>query len=521
MKQQSDNGLLPPLHPLLAKEGKEGRFRQIVHSDCRWLSLVAILLAGGLALPAEAARIHPKAGSTAATFLKIGAGARAVAMGEAFGALADDASAVYWNPAGLVQLTQKEFTAMHDESYQNMRFAFLGYAHPLGPRQALGLSGSGLLLGNDLERRSGVGESIPETPLTPVEGNFGADDLSAALSYAWRPTAPVSFGLTMKALRQRIDQEKGQSLAMDAGLLYQFPGTAVRGAAVLQNFGPGLTLRDQSYDLPMNVKLGLAWRPRPNADVTFDINQPNDNYMRFHMGGEYRPLDFFALRAGLKYRLNGNELGGLSGVSVGGGFKFRGAGVDYAFVPAEDIGHTHRVSLTFRFGSKGGSAAAAPPVRVEDESIPFRLVIKSLKDNTTYQVLAEAARPSDFYRIVFNVAPQTWEDKRLSLFETEPLDNPGGERRLYKMATFTHNFSTPLAKIGLAFRVKRRWLEENGIDARAVSLGRLEGSNTLVQPTSVRAENNEYVSYRADIDGEGPLVIFGTPAAPPAALPPQ
>jgi len=69
-------------------------------------------------------------GTTAAQFLKIGVGARAVAMGGAFSAVADNIDAIYWNPAGLSRLEKREFTASHAEMFESTRLDFLAYAHP-------------------------------------------------------------------------------------------------------------------------------------------------------------------------------------------------------------------------------------------------------------------------------------------------------------------------------------------------------------------------------------------------------
>ncbi len=65
-----------------------------------------------------------------ASFLNIGVGARALGMGGAYTALADDANALYWNAAGLSRLEKREFTASHAEMYESTRLDYLAYAHP-------------------------------------------------------------------------------------------------------------------------------------------------------------------------------------------------------------------------------------------------------------------------------------------------------------------------------------------------------------------------------------------------------
>ena len=104
--------------------------------------------------------IPPNAGTTSATFLKSGVGSRAVSMGNAFGGLADDITAMYWNPAGRAQLTNREFSVTHNESFQGIRDDFAGYAFPY-KNGVLGIAAYGLYTPNDLERRSGLAIEEP------------------------------------------------------------------------------------------------------------------------------------------------------------------------------------------------------------------------------------------------------------------------------------------------------------------------------------------------------------------------
>ena len=80
-----------------------------------------------------------RAGTAAAQFLKIGVGGRATAMGESFVAIANDASALYWNPAGIVQFENNELVISHIDWLVDIKHEFVGYVHKLNNVSALGI----------------------------------------------------------------------------------------------------------------------------------------------------------------------------------------------------------------------------------------------------------------------------------------------------------------------------------------------------------------------------------------------
>ncbi|MDH5174640.1 MAG: PorV/PorQ family protein, partial [Elusimicrobiota bacterium] len=142
-----------------------------------------------------------KVGTTGATFLKIEAGARPVAMGGAFVAVADDANTTYWNPAGLALLEEREITAMHNEWLEGMRYEFLGYVQPIKSEkggQGFGISAMGLYT-TGLEQRT--------TETTEPEGTFAAYDIAVAGAYACKISEAISIGANAKLIHQRIESE--------------------------------------------------------------------------------------------------------------------------------------------------------------------------------------------------------------------------------------------------------------------------------------------------------------------------
>ena len=126
-----------------------------------------------LFLSAAAARADDE-GTSTANFLKIGTGARPVGMGGAFCAVADDATAAYWNPAGLAALRVPEVSAMHLKWFQDTNYQFLSYAHPLGGKSTIGGSVYYLSV-DDIQGYNAWGDK------TSV---YEASDRMVALSYA-------------------------------------------------------------------------------------------------------------------------------------------------------------------------------------------------------------------------------------------------------------------------------------------------------------------------------------------------
>ncbi|MFH1367755.1 MAG: PorV/PorQ family protein [Elusimicrobiota bacterium] len=307
-------------------------------------------------LPSDAfgVTIHPKAGTTSATFLKLGVGSRPNAMGGTFAGLADDVTAMYWNPAGLGRLKNPELHLTHNEVFENIRHDFAAYCFPKW-NGMLGIAIFGLYMPKDIEKRGGLNESDPYEPISPVEGYFTAYDMAAQVSYGRKYRKNTFTGASFKVIRQTIDTESAYGAALDLGILHQFESAPLSAGFVIQHIGTPIKFINTGYDLPLNIKLGAAYRWNERLMTTLDFNQPNDNYLFTSAGMEYSILRFMAVRAGYKYRLNGLELGDLSGLSAGVGFIFPLTNsrlkFDYAFLPYGVLGNSHRISIGVEFGN--------------------------------------------------------------------------------------------------------------------------------------------------------------------------
>jgi long-subunit fatty acid transport protein len=285
-----------------------------------------------------------KVGTTTANFLKIEAGGRPVGMGGAFVAVCDDVNALYWNPAGLVQLKDREFIAVHTFWLEQISHDYLACAIPLKDKFAYGVQIIYLGTG-DIDRRTATGIS---------DGKASVADYSVGGSLAWKLKENISIGLTIKGIQMNLDKNKGSGFAADIALLDKVIDNLSIGF-MLQNFGQRISAVNTSEDLPTNIKTGLAYRmPGNKLLLAGDIDIPNDQAMRFHLGGEYQLDPTFALRLGFEDTgTQGNSSGMTAGISVSEdsveellNVKMK---LDYAWLYLGELGSTHHIALSLKF----------------------------------------------------------------------------------------------------------------------------------------------------------------------------
>lgn len=313
-----------------------------------WAWILAAWLAF-LALPAYAAKTT---GTSGAQFLKLGAGARAGGMADSFSAIADDANAAYYNPAGLSQLTGTQLAGAHTSYFQDISYEVLNFAYPWSRRErfsrhVLALGVYSLSVG-DIQRR------VSDT--TEAIGTFGASDGAYGLTYAFAFDRRLSLGLTGKYLVQSIDSYKASAFAADAGALYKLNPEAERPvsfSAVLRNAGSRPSFAGGVSDpLPVSGTLGLGYEVLPNAmKLNLDVTKYRDTDVFAALGGEYvkhfRDEVAAALRFG--YTSHHKEIDGFNGLALGAGMAFHKAGFDFAWLPFGNLGNTFRYSLVVKF----------------------------------------------------------------------------------------------------------------------------------------------------------------------------
>ncbi|OGS01657.1 MAG: hypothetical protein A2V88_10840 [Elusimicrobia bacterium RBG_16_66_12] len=324
-------------------------------------TLFAALLAAAPTGPAAAAGSQ-EGGATSAAFLKLGADARAAGMGTAVSADVSDASAVFWNPAGLAALRYRHATFSHSASYQTTFQDFLAYAQPLeAPRSRNPREGDlrpdqlGSLAVAVLYNNSGSLQEVDNTGV-PTGRSFTPQDVAAMLGWGSALGGGVDAGITAKYIYSKISAS-AETGAVDLGARWR---TVVFGtemgyslAVVARNVGGALKFHEASDPLPLTVVIGQSLRPLRSLTLTADAIQPRDRSAYASFGAEWRaPMTAGitgALRAGYDGRLKSGDVSGVTGVALGGGLGFERLGFDYAWSPAGELGVTHRLSLSYRF----------------------------------------------------------------------------------------------------------------------------------------------------------------------------
>lgn len=323
---------------------------------------LALVLALVVAAPARAqfSLGQQRAGTSSATFLKIAVGARATALGESFVAVANDPSAIYWNPAGLASLQRPELAISHVEWPADVKYEHLAYVLPVRR------------LGGSVAFQLGVlSTEIDETTELQPFGtgrSFFYSDMVMGAAYARRWTDKLLVGAGLKYLREDlgsdVDGPTSSAVLFDVGSIYYLGYGSVRIATSLSNFGSqlrpagdyvspytGETFAYTAYDSPTMFRYGLAFeaieRASQRLTYSLEIDQPADNQQIIKSGLEWSYKRMFALRSG--YNFNADALRYSAGAGFAGGFGNLQGELDYAYTDGQALGAVHRVTFGVRF----------------------------------------------------------------------------------------------------------------------------------------------------------------------------
>jgi len=315
-----------------------------------------------------------KVATGTAQFLKLGAGARGTALGDAYAAMANDVSAMYWNPAGIQKIGKLSLGVAQTDLFADITYNYLGVSYPVSPNNTIGVSVLYLSSG-DIER------TTIEDPMGTGE-TFNTAHSSFGLTFARSLTQRFDIGLTLKYLTERLYREKASTIAFDVGSQFDTGIYGLKIGMVLANFGgkmkfdgpdlnrdinnpetgasydAGGRLKTEEWPIPLIFRLGvmidilggdseIKQSEKNRLTLNLEGNDPVDHYLRYNIGLEYEWNELIALRGG--YKDNYDE----ADYTAGFGIDFRKIGVnarlDYAFNNYGLLGYVHNYSIEFNF----------------------------------------------------------------------------------------------------------------------------------------------------------------------------
>lgn len=318
---------------------------------------------------AQSTETVSKKGSTAANFLTIGMGARAQAMGSSYVAVAEDPTALYWNPAGIARARGFQFAFDHTEWIADLKYNFFAATYSSEDYGTIGFSFTS----------SDYGE-IEVTTVDYQNGNgifYSVKDGSVSLAYAINLTDNFSVGFNPKVIYQSIWNTSAYSLALDMGVLYNTPFEGFTLGMSISNYGSKMKLdgislnttkdpdeensgnnsritakyETKPWEIPVLFRFGIKYDVIKNEDsrliLTADALHPNDDHESINLGTEYVFHDFLAIRAGYKsLMLVDSE----ESYSFGGGIKQLVAGnlnvsIDYAYSDFGRLKNAQKITI--------------------------------------------------------------------------------------------------------------------------------------------------------------------------------
>ena len=324
--------------------------------------------------------------TTSAAFLEIGPGARSLGMGSAYVSVANDASSLYWNPAGIVNVSRPEVQSFYTPWLVETDYYYNTAVVPLGPYGNLGFSFTAITMDEMIVR------TVQDPEPSDYGQKFDAGNISMGIAYAKKLTDRFSFGFQTKFIQESIWQMNAQGFAVDIGTLFITKRDLRIGMSV-SNFGGKLGMEGNNtlvdIDVDENIygnndridgNLGTAKWPLPlmfrfgiSREFTFASNMkclfavdaihPNNNPEYLNIGLEYSAMDMVFLRVGKShtfYELSFQEddqnisIGPEQGISFGAGVKYqipRGPmiNIDYVFTDFGIFNNIEGYSISFTF----------------------------------------------------------------------------------------------------------------------------------------------------------------------------
>jgi hypothetical protein len=308
----------------------------------------------------------------AGEFISIGVGGRALGLGSAYVALANDVTAGYWNPAGLSKIDYPQFILMHDEQFGSLvNHDYGAAAIPLGRTASLGISVIRVGV-DDIPDTRNAGLDINGNPtsdfsqLSRLDPNrvsyFSSADWALFLTYARTVDEEFSYGANVKFIRRDMGEFGATGVGFDLGALWS-PIADLSLGATVQDVTTTLVAWNTGKNelISPTLKLGSAYRinelggqftPVVQCDFRFENRRSASTFHVGRISGD--------LHGGLEYLFKGIAAlrAGYSDVgqwTFGAGVHLPKLMIDYSFAKFDAIdqpGNTHRISVIFTLESE-------------------------------------------------------------------------------------------------------------------------------------------------------------------------
>jgi len=272
--------------------------------------MIGIFLILSILASTAGGQVGMGAGTSSAEILNAEIGSRATSLGGAFTAFSDDATAPFWNPSGLSNLSNLEIKFGHSSWYQDISINYLGAAIPISSRL---MSGVGVAY---VDYGDFQAYSADDQPM----GEFSGHNIVLSLSLSYKVAEQISLGLTAKGISEKLEEASATGYAFDLGTRYD--NGLVSIGLVAKNIGSGLKYEHKKEALPSKISAGIGLRTFDGRlKLAGDVDVPNDGFVSMHQGVEYLYMNTIFLRGG--YTHNFTDIDDASRVVCHGEFFFQ------------------------------------------------------------------------------------------------------------------------------------------------------------------------------------------------------
>lgn len=281
---------------------------------------------------------------TPGEFLTWGAGARSLGMGKAFTGLSDDATAIYYNPAGLAYQNPLQISLNHVMLFYDTMFDFVAITYPVSGVGTFGIA---------YTRLGSTGFEGRDVQWKPL-GNFDLANQAVTLSYAKDIISWLGIGINLKLISENIFDKNAIGYGADVGLMWVPSEYFSFGLSIINALPPSIKLNQTAENFPIVIKSGFALklfgeRIIPVIDLEKELSKKD---LKFRFGLEGYPLQNLALRVGMDE----------TEITFGIGYTFmKYYKFDYS-LSSQELGFSHRASFTLAFGGFDVNVTAEPKI---------------------------------------------------------------------------------------------------------------------------------------------------------------